>query len=700
MTGNNKVWRAPVAGLASAAMLATMGVAAMTANAASGNTTPYQSDYTVSVPGQAALTVFPGETYADAYARQNGGALPTLAYGAYTVNGEAFDPYRTPITSDMKVSHTAPAGESDSVTVVFGGDSATYETLPFGSEFNVTKNTTLGAAAVPVDKADGAIVETWNVQFSDKETAQTVKTADLANLDVEDPANGGVITITPNDPVKASKITFDGDTLNEAVMHVAGSYTDGVADEVLTVDTTAAIAAPGAVVSNAVTSYEKLTGWENEHVTTNVGENIAAASATYTPKTQKTHRVYFLDGSKLLQMIEVADGQFVKAEDVKTPSKDGYFFAGWYADASFMNKVALLANGKYDFAAGAYKITSSWTFYAKFNENSTVNVTFSAGTYDGAPADVTIKYDSDEFVKESDAPEFTRDGYVLTGWTLNGVDFNFDAHVAGDVMDIVDPSAQGQDFTLYAKWAPVNADVAAAALKYVEVNNENKAMFTAGSWSEYAEAYKAAEQKYESAQYRGEITPAISSEIVSDLKAAWEKLVFKHTTNADVSGYTTVHRLSMGAEHFYTQDPQELSVLTSTETTRGGWTDEGRLFQTAAPDKAAKFASFDRTSADDQIVAQLDEAADPIVTTVYRAYNKANGDHVWTVDENEYAYLESQADWNAEGAAFYAPTFTGTTNVVRLYKNNRHLLSTDSNEQKVLSTQQGWTNEGTAFLGY
>ena len=37
MTGNNKVWRAPLAGLAAVAMLATMGVAAGTANAASWN---------------------------------------------------------------------------------------------------------------------------------------------------------------------------------------------------------------------------------------------------------------------------------------------------------------------------------------------------------------------------------------------------------------------------------------------------------------------------------------------------------------------------------------------------------------------------------------------------------------------------------------------------------------------------------------
>ena len=44
MTGNNKVWRAPLAGLAAAAMLATMGVAAGTANAA---TTPANVTFSI-----------------------------------------------------------------------------------------------------------------------------------------------------------------------------------------------------------------------------------------------------------------------------------------------------------------------------------------------------------------------------------------------------------------------------------------------------------------------------------------------------------------------------------------------------------------------------------------------------------------------------------------------------------------------------
>lgn len=74
MTGNNKVWRSPLAGLAAVAMLATMGVAASTANAAA--------------PGAAVVTVqdgtnwskyevVKGDTLADAIHAAGATALPT-----------------------------------------------------------------------------------------------------------------------------------------------------------------------------------------------------------------------------------------------------------------------------------------------------------------------------------------------------------------------------------------------------------------------------------------------------------------------------------------------------------------------------------------------------------------------------------------------------------------------------------------------
>ena len=103
---------------------------------------------------------------------------------------------------------------------------------------------------------------------------------------------------------------------------------------------------------------------------------------------------------------------------------------------------------------------------------------------------------------------------------------------------------------------------------------------------------------------------------------------------------------------------------------------------------------------DPDVETTLESIADPILTTVTRLYNRANGDHVWSTDANEVKVLSAQADWNNENAAFFVPTYTGDQAVTRLYKNNRHLLSTDSNEVKVLSTKQGWSNEGTAFKAY
>ena len=713
MTGNNKVWRGPVAGLASVAMLATMGVA--TANAVTNNGSVHAGDYTVTGAGfDSSVAVYPGETYANAYAA-NKSMLPAFSAGVYTVDGEAFDPYSTPINADTKVDYVAPQS-GNSVTVKFEGvdvnttanlgDGTPNVILPFSDTFQVAKNTVLGSVAVPRDIADGLVVTEWSVQFSDKTTPTTVSNADLANLNVEDPAKGGTITIKPSKIGPAKHVTFHAVSSMDSDTRVAGGYVDGWLDDNLDVDVAegATVAAPGSVVSGTKTQYRGITGWvEKQGVTdpdVQVGGAVDGSVAKYYPVFGEINRVYFVDftdgSDKILQVIDVSDSGYVKTSDVKTPSKDGYYFVGWYTDYTLASKVPM-AGGTYDFAQ--IKINDSMVFYAKFNEGSTVHVTFSAGTYDGAPEDVTVEYSPEEFVDEADAPDRTRDGYVLKGWYTdidgsgikdNHLNFDFDKTVAGKVVSDsgLAPAASGMDFTLYADWVVVDSkDTVDAAFDYV--TEADKDFFTAASWKEFSAAYKAAKQKYASYTYSTDtVTAAQASELVSDLKSAWEKLVFVHNSDADPLARVTVHRLSKDSEHFYTNDAKELAYMVATQ----GWTDEGRLFQTADPNGVDKFASFDNE--------QLAAAADPIVKPVYRLYNKATGDHVWTVDANEHAVLAAQADWNDEDVAFYTPAFTGTTDVVRLYKANRHLLSTDAHEQNVLASQQGWTNEGTAFLGY
>ncbi|MBT1179630.1 hypothetical protein [Bifidobacterium vespertilionis] len=70
MTGNNKFWRASLAGLASVAMLATMGVAASTANAFPGVSEADDNFkvtvYTTDTPYEATQT-FSGYRYGDVF---------------------------------------------------------------------------------------------------------------------------------------------------------------------------------------------------------------------------------------------------------------------------------------------------------------------------------------------------------------------------------------------------------------------------------------------------------------------------------------------------------------------------------------------------------------------------------------------------------------------------------------------------------
>ena len=707
MTGNNKVWRAPVAGLASVAMLATMGVAA--ANAA--ETTPTKN-YEVTV-GSESFTAWPNETIADAYyryttqmakpAESNFAAFASAPEGQVFVgfvdaSGNSVNMFTDPVTSNMTLTPKyVAAGEA--VKVEFAGVNGYSEPkvfLPYGATFYVAKNSTIGDAA-PVDAADGQVVTAWNIDYADPDKKDTT-TTDIASFDVADPAPGETVTISPvADKVEQAKTATFGASVTNA--HVAGAYSDGDGDNAkYSVDSVnGKVTVPDFVYDGTQTTVDKVTSWKNPSGgTVAFGDQVDPTNYTAVNTTKGYKVVFDSNGGSAVPAQWVEAGYF--ADEPAAPTRDGKVFKGWKKGSDY-----------FDFEADA--VNEPTTLVAEWDDASVVTVTFTAGTYKGAPKDVEVKLDSDEFLEESQAPDWTRDGYVLAGWTYNDSAFDFDKQVVGDVV----AGQYGQDFTLTAKWVKVDEDIAKAALRYVHTDIESadadldlnkqdsdEKYFTSASWKEFAPVWKAAYKKYETAKYNApqdKISAETAAEIVSDLKAGWEKLVFTHASQADAMGKKTVHRLYKDGEHFYTKDAKEVAYMTNKLTTSGGWDDEGRLFE-AAPD-AGRFADFTFAAKDDaQIAADLDEVADPIVIAINRAYNKANGDHVWTADPNEYEVLSNQADWNAEGVAFYVPTFTGTTDVVRLYKNNRHLLSTDSNEVKVLSTKQGWSNEGTAFLGY
>ena len=90
-------------------------------------------------------------------------------------------------------------------------------------------------------------------------------------------------------------------------------------------------------------------------------------------------------------------------------------------------------------------------------------------------------------------------------------------------------------------------------------------------------------------------------------------------------------------------------------------------------------------------------------TTVYRLYNRATQEHLYTTDANEYAVLGTRS-WDQEGAAYKvyngSATVGGLVTVpeYRLYNpaTFQHLWTTDRNEYFTLRLSTGWVPEGVA----
>ncbi|MBF0778589.1 hypothetical protein [Streptococcus cuniculi] len=80
-------------------------------------------------------------------------------------------------------------------------------------------------------------------------------------------------------------------------------------------------------------------------------------------------------------------------------------------------------------------------------------------------------------------------------------------------------------------------------------------------------------------------------------------------------------------------------------------------------------------------------------TTVYRLYNRQNGEHLYTTDKNEKDVLFTSHGWGYEGEAWYAPDNGQGVPVYRLYNAGlqNHLYTTDRNEVSVLTKKHGWT---------
>ena len=694
MTGNNKVWRMPVAGLASAAMLATLGVT--TANADPVSDAP-DGTYEVSFVGangdkQKMYDVTTGDSILDAIQGDAGQikADPNMGAGKTFVgwyyNGEPVD-YTAPVTADMTLT---PVYAETVATVDFTAAASYIGFLPGDQDKDnkivLPANSSMPATMLPTDKADQKVVTAWKVTYPNG-AVQTV--SDLTEISWQQPQGEIKVEVAEYDLAKT--VTF---TTNNSV-YALNAYADGDGNATLNLDVTAETEVPAIVAKASGDSYMAYSQWldaANHAVTT-----VPAETGTYTLGGQVTYNFVKFDsrgGSKVAGQY-VEEGKYATAPEA--PTREGYTFKGWSSQNNDNGAV-------FDF--NTQKINSPTTIFAAWNADEMaavdVQVTFQDAEYNGSHDAESIVVSSDELIADQ-TPDWTREGYVLAGWSVSGSAPTLDLQttVAGDLNN-------RKDAVLKAVWVEITTDVAKAALQYVTASDED--LFTADSWKAYAKALAAAQKKYDDAvaDTLGQIDAATSAEIVTDLNEAWAGLQFKNASGTDT--VTNVHRLSKGGEHFYSSDEDEIAFLTLTISTSGNWTDEGNLLYGLVAE-ADKFATFDTAveqaykaadnpAAHAQVLAELSAAATPIVNLVNRVYNTVTGDHVWTVDAHEYEVLSGQVQWTGEGTAFAVPAYNGLRKVTRLYKDNRHLLSTDGNEVKVLSEQYGWTNEGTAFLAY
>lgn len=162
---------------------------------------------------------------------------------------------------------------------------------------------------------------------------------------------------------------------------------------------------------------------------------------------------------------------------LKSPSKIGYLFDGWFSDSQLTKRITALEN-----------ISSDIHIYAKFLQK-TYLLTFdcNGGSFDKDTVTIsynygwsglqnkTISINANENVPY-ECPE--REGYIFCGWYLdeNFINkFNFNEGVY-------------EDFTLYAKWN-TNPNLASSICNYLGASNHTEMMSTKKTYYFYVDDY-------------------------------------------------------------------------------------------------------------------------------------------------------------------------------------------------------------------
>ena len=171
---------------------------------------------------------------------------------------------------------------------------------------------------------------------------------------------------------------------------------------------------------------------------TKISKGSTGSKTFYAKWKKNTYKItYVLNGGTNNSENPTAYTVTASTKTLKSPTKKGYTFVGWYTESTFKTKVTQIKTGS----------TGSKTFYAKWTANK-YTIAFNANGGTGTMSKLTgVSYST---TKTLTANAFKRSGYTFTGWNTkkdgSGTAYKDKASVSKL------SSTNGATVTLYAQW--------------------------------------------------------------------------------------------------------------------------------------------------------------------------------------------------------------------------------------------------------
>ena len=465
MTGNTKVWRAPLAGLASVAMIATMGVTALSANAATASVTldanggKFGNDTTKTLKDSNdngfadELYPFTGADNGATWVDSKGVArVFTGWYASATYGGQAVDPTTVEAGATLYAHWTTSSKEDASVWYqrTIGSEAAVKAPAILSGTTTATKDKiATGNGVVGDDGAKTRVVVSSADEVADWQKPTVDQPGDAKLF--QGAWNGSGTTSKPYTPatVAAATVKVELAAPNEKVYDQNGKDVtiDATATgtDVAAGETVAALSVLNPAVQNNDGSYGVVVKWvdrnknNEEFVFGTDGTKVEKGRTYLLAKSDASDAVarawhifnaqsgdarqdfYVLDGSNF-------DPSALKATAERATSTGKYTFSGsWFSKddileftPAFNREFALTPSETYGltaFAADA-AVSGNLTLVPAYTKNADEDLeyTFSFDPYyDGSAAATEVKVKGSDTIYDK-VPTPTREGYKFVGW--------------------------------------------------------------------------------------------------------------------------------------------------------------------------------------------------------------------------------------------------------------------------------------------